>query len=91
MLPFFLLFQVNTATYLQLVLLAENLRSCFNDVLSLVEMCKGDIRRCVLMLQYWAESGGAVFPVQQDVLYQKTLLNKKAGQNVEEINGAGRD
>ncbi|XP_029295068.1 ATPase family AAA domain-containing protein 5b isoform X2 [Cottoperca gobio] len=49
---------VNVCSYLLLVGLAENVRLELDDVSSLVRLCRGDVRRCLLQLQLWVHSGG---------------------------------
>ena len=50
--------KVNVCSYLQLVGLAENMRLEMDDVSSLLSSCRRDIRRCLLQLQFWVQSGG---------------------------------
>ena len=38
--------------------LVDNLRTDSHNLLNLVRFYSGDIRRCILTLQVWAESGG---------------------------------
>ncbi|XP_033744529.1 ATPase family AAA domain-containing protein 5-like isoform X2 [Pecten maximus] len=57
----------NIAVYLQLMCLAENVRTDFFDMYNLVSLCCGDIRRCVLSLQYWVISGGGVKGMQRTI------------------------
>uniref|UniRef100_A0A8C4DRS7 AAA+ ATPase domain-containing protein n=1 Tax=Dicentrarchus labrax TaxID=13489 RepID=A0A8C4DRS7_DICLA len=49
---------VNVCSYLQLVGLAENARLELEDISSLLRLCGGDVRRCLLQLQLWVHSGG---------------------------------
>nr|XP_046266878.1 ATPase family AAA domain-containing protein 5b isoform X2 [Scatophagus argus] len=49
---------VNVCSYLQLVALAENARLELDDVSSLLRLSGGDVRRCLLQLQLWVQSGG---------------------------------
>ncbi|KAI3353305.1 hypothetical protein L3Q82_019846 [Scortum barcoo] len=49
---------VTVCSYLQLVALAENVRLELEDVCSLLRLFGGDIRRCLLQLQLWVNSGG---------------------------------
>lgn len=55
-------------TCLQLLCLAENVRTEFSDILNLVEFHRGDVRKCVQAVQYWVESGGGVVQEAQPVL-----------------------
>ncbi|XP_045072394.1 ATPase family AAA domain-containing protein 5 isoform X2 [Coregonus clupeaformis] len=49
---------VNVCSYLQLLCLAENVRTDPGDITSLVSVNQGDIRRSLLQLQLWICSGG---------------------------------
>ncbi|OCT63196.1 ATPase family AAA domain-containing protein 5 isoform X2 [Xenopus laevis] len=49
---------VNVATYLQVLCLAENLRTETKDFLTFLSANKCDIRQSLLHLQFWASSGG---------------------------------
>ncbi|XP_078510513.1 ATPase family AAA domain-containing protein 5 [Lissotriton helveticus] len=48
----------NVASYLQVLCLAENLRTDVRDLATLLNMNNCDIRQSILFLQYWAKSGG---------------------------------
>ncbi|XP_072339895.1 ATPase family AAA domain-containing protein 5 isoform X2 [Scyliorhinus torazame] len=48
----------NVASYLQLLCLAENLRTDTKDLTALLALNKCDIRQSILHLQFWAKSGG---------------------------------
>eukprot|EP00079_Xenopus_tropicalis_P013876 XP_002943332.2 PREDICTED: ATPase family AAA domain-containing protein 5 [Xenopus tropicalis] len=48
----------NVATYLQVLCLAENLRTETKDFLTFLSANKCDIRQSLLHLQFWASSGG---------------------------------
>ncbi|XP_069056093.1 ATPase family AAA domain-containing protein 5 isoform X2 [Pleurodeles waltl] len=48
----------NVASYLQVLCLAENLRTDVRDLATLLNMNNCDIRHSILFLQYWARSGG---------------------------------
>ncbi|XP_034544074.1 ATPase family AAA domain-containing protein 5b isoform X2 [Notolabrus celidotus] len=50
--------EVDVCSYLQLVALAENVQLQLDDVCSLLRLCRGDVRRCLLQLQLWGHSGG---------------------------------
>lgn len=50
---------INIASYAQIICLLENTRTDYRDILSLVESYGGDVRRTLLLLQYWIESGAA--------------------------------
>uniref|UniRef100_A0A8C0IM61 ATPase family AAA domain containing 5 n=1 Tax=Chelonoidis abingdonii TaxID=106734 RepID=A0A8C0IM61_CHEAB len=49
---------VNVATYLQVLCLAENLRTDLKDFATLLTTNNCDIRQSVLYLQFWVRSGG---------------------------------
>ncbi|XP_038632855.1 LOW QUALITY PROTEIN: ATPase family AAA domain-containing protein 5 [Scyliorhinus canicula] len=48
----------NVASYLQLLCLAENLRTDTKDLTALLALNKCDIRQSILHLQFWTKSGG---------------------------------
>ncbi|KAM6376837.1 ATPase family AAA domain-containing protein 5 [Pluvialis apricaria] len=49
---------INAASYLQVLCLAENLRTDVKDLASLLTANNCDIRQSVLYLQFWVRSGG---------------------------------
>uniref|UniRef100_A0A3Q1F5P5 ATPase family AAA domain containing 5b n=1 Tax=Acanthochromis polyacanthus TaxID=80966 RepID=A0A3Q1F5P5_9TELE len=49
---------VNVCSYLQLVCLVEKVRLDLDDVRGLLRLSRGDVRRCLLQLQFWVYSGG---------------------------------
>lgn len=51
-------FQADVSSYLQLLCLAENMRTDVRDVSSLLDWNRCDIRQSLLHLQFWACSGG---------------------------------
>lgn len=51
--------QKTTTSYLQVVCLTEGVRTDHQDILSLVKFHRGDIRRCILSLQFWVNSGAS--------------------------------
>ncbi|XP_014681601.1 PREDICTED: ATPase family AAA domain-containing protein 5-like [Priapulus caudatus] len=51
-----------TASHLQAMCLAEGVRTDHRDILSLVSFLTGDIRRCMLSLQFWVNSGAGTLP-----------------------------
>ncbi|XP_033827587.1 ATPase family AAA domain-containing protein 5 [Periophthalmus magnuspinnatus] len=67
---------LNVASYLQLLCLAENVRTDLKDISSLLSLNRGDIRRTLLQLQFWTCSGGqhsTTMPSgQNEELEQKT-------------------
>lgn len=50
--------QVNVGSYLQLLCLAENMRTDARDVSSLLHLNGCDIRQSLLHLQFWSRSTG---------------------------------
>ncbi|XP_043571056.1 ATPase family AAA domain-containing protein 5 isoform X4 [Chiloscyllium plagiosum] len=54
----------NVASYLQLLCLAENLRTDMKDLSALLALNKCDIRQSILHLQFWVRSGGG-YPVDK--------------------------
>nr|WKN12656.1 Atad5b [Haplophryne mollis] len=57
---------VNVCSYLRLVGLAENVRLERDDVINLLRVCGGDVRRCLLQLQLWVHGGGGRASCAQD-------------------------
>uniref|UniRef100_F6VJS3 ATPase family AAA domain-containing protein 5 n=1 Tax=Ornithorhynchus anatinus TaxID=9258 RepID=F6VJS3_ORNAN len=51
---------INVASFLQVLCLAENLRTDVKDFVTLLKINNCDIRRSVLYLQFWIRSGGGV-------------------------------
>lgn len=49
----------DVCSFLQLVCLAENIQLDSDDVSTLFTVTRGDVRRCLLQLQFWANSGGS--------------------------------
>ncbi|XP_061196703.1 ATPase family AAA domain-containing protein 5-like [Saccostrea echinata] len=49
---------VPTSCYLRLVALAENVRMDWDEIVNLVSIFNSDIRRVLLTLQFWLNSGG---------------------------------
>ncbi|KAM9856967.1 ATPase family AAA domain-containing protein 5b [Aulostomus maculatus] len=47
---------LHVCSYLQLVCLAENVKLDLHDAASLFTLTRGDIRRCLLQLQFWVKS-----------------------------------
>lgn len=52
--------KADVGSYLQLVCLAENVKLDLDDVNTLLKVTRGDVRRCLLQLQLWANSGGGL-------------------------------
>ena len=55
----FFLKQVNTASFLQTVCLVEDVRTSYADLLSLVSLMHGDVRKALLLLQAWVQTGAS--------------------------------
>ncbi|XP_069809896.1 ATPase family AAA domain-containing protein 5 [Dendropsophus ebraccatus] len=51
---------VNVASFLQVLCLAENLRTDTKDLMTFLTANRRDIRQSILHLQFWARSGGGV-------------------------------
>ncbi|KAK7940268.1 hypothetical protein WMY93_003594 [Mugilogobius chulae] len=49
---------LNVASYLQLLCLAENVRTDLKDITSVLSLNSCDIRKTLLQLQFWTRSGG---------------------------------
>jgi len=62
---------MNTTSHLQTICLTENIRTDFRDLLSLVEYLHGDVRQCLLTLQFWLNSGGGSNPIRKDVVFNQ--------------------
>ena len=52
--------QSNICSLLQVMSLAEGVRTDFSDLLPLVSLRDGDLRQSILQLQLWAKSGGGL-------------------------------
>ncbi|XP_048248109.1 ATPase family AAA domain-containing protein 5-like isoform X2 [Haliotis rufescens] len=50
--------QLTIAGHLQTICLVEQVRTGLDEMLTLVKLHGGDIRKCLLWLQYWLSSGG---------------------------------
>ncbi|KAM9296629.1 ATPase family AAA domain-containing protein 5 [Gastrophryne carolinensis] len=66
---------VNVASYLQVLCLAENVRTDRKDFITLLTASKCDIRQSMLQLQFWVRSGGGAL--------QEKALPQAAGGHVE--------
>ncbi len=71
------LFQLNIASYLQLVCLQEGLRTDTHDLLALTELLQGDLRKLLLLLQLWSASGGSTEPLHRPISYLPRCLKDK--------------
>ncbi|KAG5885924.1 hypothetical protein JTB14_010953 [Gonioctena quinquepunctata] len=59
--PFLSLSSHSLATWLQIVCLVEGVFVLQDDIGSLLEFNKGDVRKTLLQLQFWVLSGGQIF------------------------------
>lgn len=73
---------MNTTSYVQLICLLENIRTSYSDLLALVESFNGDIRRTLLSLQYWVDSGAARHLVSDQPVRQYGGVCHKESQNL---------
>ncbi|XP_030064256.1 ATPase family AAA domain-containing protein 5 isoform X2 [Microcaecilia unicolor] len=65
---------INVASYLQVLCLAENLRTDIKDFTTLLAMNSCDIRQSILFLQFWIRSGGGFLkgkPLSANALHRK--------------------
>lgn len=77
--------QINTATYLQTVCLVENIRTSYDDLLSLASSTRGDIRHALLLLQCWAQTGAAGHHKMLAPVYLLTDDEKSTNKNVASV------
>ncbi|KAJ4944084.1 hypothetical protein JOQ06_012631 [Pogonophryne albipinna] len=73
---------VNVCSYLQLVALAESVQLELDAVKRLVSLCRGDVRRCLLQLQLWLQSGGGQTSCEE-LTHVQHLSGRKRGQDVD--------
>ncbi|XP_034059432.1 ATPase family AAA domain-containing protein 5b isoform X3 [Gymnodraco acuticeps] len=73
---------VNVCSYLQLVALAESVQLELDAVKRLVSLCRGDVRRCLLQLQLWLQSGGGQTSCEE-LTHVQYLSGRKRGQDVD--------
>ncbi|XP_042340456.1 ATPase family AAA domain-containing protein 5-like [Plectropomus leopardus] len=71
----------NICSYLQLVGLAESRPLELDDVLSLITLSRGDIRRCLLQLQLWVHSSGG--RASKELTGVQRLSGTEKGDNVD--------
>ncbi|KGL79870.1 ATPase family AAA domain-containing protein 5, partial [Tinamus guttatus] len=67
---------VNAASYLQVLCLAENLRTDVKDLAALLTTNNCDIRQSVLFLQFWIRSGGGYLKDKHLALHGGDETNK---------------
>ncbi|NXE48775.1 ATAD5 protein, partial [Casuarius casuarius] len=63
---------INAASYLQVLCLAENLRTDVKDLAALLTTNNCDIRQSVLFLQFWVRSGGGCLKDKRLALHDET-------------------
>ncbi|KAF3852259.1 hypothetical protein F7725_005614, partial [Dissostichus mawsoni] len=73
---------VNVCSYLQLVALAESVQLELDAVKRLVSLCRVDVRRCLLQLQLWLQSGGGRTSCEE-LTHVQHLSGRKRGQDVD--------
>uniref|UniRef100_A0A8C3LYM1 ATPase family AAA domain containing 5 n=1 Tax=Chrysolophus pictus TaxID=9089 RepID=A0A8C3LYM1_CHRPC len=66
---------MNAASYLQVLCLAENLRTDVKDLAALLTTNNCDIRQSVLYLQFWVKSGGGYLKDKHLVLHGEDETN----------------
>ncbi|KAM9314820.1 ATPase family AAA domain-containing protein 5b [Pholidichthys leucotaenia] len=77
---------VNVCSYLQLVCLAEKVRLDLEDVRSLLGLTHGDVRHCLLQLQFWVHSSGRSGSQSEDLSKERSCeqdLNAAEETNTE--------
>lgn len=60
---------MNVASYLQVLCLAENLRTDVRDFAALLTVNNCDIRQSILYLQFWVQSGGGYLKEKGMAIY----------------------
>ncbi|KAJ6656426.1 hypothetical protein lerEdw1_003714 [Lerista edwardsae] len=63
---------INVASYLQVLCLAENLRTDIRDIAALLTANNSDIRQSLLHLQFWVRSGGGSLKEKGLVLHKES-------------------
>ncbi|XP_029456573.1 ATPase family AAA domain-containing protein 5 [Rhinatrema bivittatum] len=63
---------INVASYLQVLCLAENLRTDIKDFATMLAMNNCDIRQSILFLQFWVRSGGGYLKEKPLAVHGKT-------------------
>lgn len=71
-----LIFQAQITCHLQLICLIEHVRINSQEIADLVRIYGGDIRRCLLALQYWVVSGGGISCEQKSICKPKYAMAK---------------
>ncbi|XP_032066491.1 ATPase family AAA domain-containing protein 5 [Thamnophis elegans] len=86
---------INVASYLQVLCLAENLRTDIRDFAALLTVNNCDIRQSILYLQFWVQSGGGYMKekgnrteikgIQQNVSIEKSTSSNSRQPILEDI------
>uniref|UniRef100_A0A8C4K0K0 ATPase family AAA domain containing 5 n=1 Tax=Dromaius novaehollandiae TaxID=8790 RepID=A0A8C4K0K0_DRONO len=83
---------INAASYLQVLCLAENLRTDVKDLAALLTTNNCDIRQSVLFLQFWVRSGGGCLKDKHLALHGGDETNKAdEGSNSENTTDSKTD
>ncbi|KAJ8363504.1 hypothetical protein SKAU_G00123350 [Synaphobranchus kaupii] len=82
---------VNVGSYLQLLCLAENVRTDVQDVSSLLCWNRCDIRQSLLHLQFWVRSGGGPGPHRPLPALEPAALAQGETQSVDAAKLAGEE
>lgn len=69
--------QLNVASYLQVICLAENFRTDVKDFVTLLTANTCDIRKSILYLQFWIRSGGGFLEERPLSLCRKLICYKR--------------
>ncbi|XP_008112592.2 ATPase family AAA domain-containing protein 5 [Anolis carolinensis] len=75
---------INVASYLQVLCLAENLRTDIKDFTALLTSNNCDIRQSVLHLQFWVKSGGGYLKEKRMATHGKEASDTEQGASVKE-------
>uniref|UniRef100_A0A2C9M576 AAA+ ATPase domain-containing protein n=1 Tax=Biomphalaria glabrata TaxID=6526 RepID=A0A2C9M576_BIOGL len=78
------------ARYLSTVCLSHGINVDTSSLSSLVDHLKGDIRKCLLSLQYWCESGGGRTTEDVDIDHDSVTLNSCENENNAKMKVLGR-
>ncbi|XP_078257591.1 ATPase family AAA domain-containing protein 5 isoform X2 [Rhinoraja longicauda] len=85
----------NVASYLQLLCLAENLRTDMKDLATLLALNKCDIRQSILYLQFWVGSGGGykvdkILPAEDSAEEEPVKTAEDAVERLSKGSSAGK-
>lgn len=69
--------QLNVASYLQMICLAENFRTDVKDFITLLTTNACDIRKSILYLQFWIRSGGGFLEERPLSICRKLICYKR--------------